>query len=78
MSGHLLGGAGAFEAVASVLAIRDQVVPPTINLTTPDPECDLDYVPNEARHVDVQYAMSNSFGFGGHNVVLIFGKPSQE
>jgi 3-oxoacyl-[acyl-carrier-protein] synthase II len=75
MSGHLLGGAGAFEAVASVLAIRDGVVPPTINLTNPDPECDLDYVPNGARAVDVHYAMSNSFGFGGHNVVLIFGKP---
>ena len=75
MSGHLLGGAGAFEAVASVLAIRDGVVPPTINLKHPDPECDLDYVPNEAREVDVEYAMSNSFGFGGHNVVLIFGRP---
>lgn len=75
MSGHLLGGAGAFEAVASVLAIRDGVVPPTINLTTADPECDLDYVPNEARDVAVEYAMSNSFGFGGHNVVLIFGAP---
>ena len=61
--------------MASVLAIRDDVVPPTINLTHPDPECDLDYVPNEARAVDVQYAMSNSFGFGGHNVVLVFGKP---
>jgi 3-oxoacyl-[acyl-carrier-protein] synthase II len=65
MTGHLLGGAGAIEAVASVLAIRDRVVPPTINLTDPDPECDLDYVPGEARSVDVQYAMSNSFGFGG-------------
>ncbi len=72
MTGHLLGGAGAVEAVASVLAIRDGIVPPTINLTDPDPECDLDYVPGEARTVDVQYAMSNSFGFGGHNVVLVF------
>ncbi len=75
MTGHLLGGAGAIEAVASVLAIRDRVVPPTINLTDPDPECDLDYVPGEARSVDVQYAMSNSFGFGGHNVVLLFRSP---
>jgi 3-oxoacyl-[acyl-carrier-protein] synthase II len=75
MSGHLLGGAGAFEAVAAVMAIRDGIVPPTINLTNPDPECDLDYVPNVARSVDVEYVMSNSFGFGGHNVVLVFGRP---
>src|SRR5665811_346288 len=75
MTGHLLGGAGAIEAVSSVLSIRDGVVPPTINLTHPDPECDLDYVPNEARDVDVEIAMSNSFGFGGHNVVLIFRRP---
>ena len=75
MTGHLLGGAGAIEAVVSVLAIRDGIVPPTINLTDPDPECDLDYVPGEARTVDVEYAMSNSFGFGGHNVVLVFRRP---
>jgi 3-oxoacyl-[acyl-carrier-protein] synthase II len=75
MTGHLLGGAGAIEAVASVLSIRDGVVPPTINLTDPDPECDLDYVPGRARSVEVQYAMSNSFGFGGHNVVLLFSAP---
>jgi 3-oxoacyl-[acyl-carrier-protein] synthase II len=75
MTGHLLGGAGAIEAVASVLAIRDGIVPPTINLTEPDPECDLDYVPGTARNVDVKYAMSNSFGFGGHNVVLLFRAP---
>jgi len=75
MTGHLLGGAGAIEAVVSVLAIRDGVVPPTINLTDPDPECDLDYVPENARKVDVEYAMSNSFGFGGHNVVLLFRSP---
>ncbi|MCJ7780326.1 MAG: beta-ketoacyl-ACP synthase II, partial [Acidimicrobiia bacterium] len=75
MTGHLLGGAGAIEAVASVLSIRDGVVPPTINLTDPDPECDLDYVPGTARSVEVQYAMSNSFGFGGHNVVLLFSAP---
>ena len=75
MTGHLLGGAGAIEAVASVLSIRDGIVAPTINLTDPDPECDLDYVPGTARKVDVEYAMSNSFGFGGHNVVLLFRRP---
>jgi len=75
MTGHLLGGAGAIEAVASVLSIRDGVIAPTINLTDPDPECDLDYVPGSARKVDVEYAMSNSFGFGGHNVVLVFRSP---
>jgi 3-oxoacyl-[acyl-carrier-protein] synthase II len=74
MTGHLLGGAGAVEALACLLAIRDQVVPPTINLHTPDPECDLDYVPNEAREMDVTTTLSNSFGFGGHNVSLILGK----
>ncbi len=75
MTGHLLGGAGAVESLACVLAIRDGVIPPTINYTTPDPECDLDYVPNEARRVKVNLAMTNSFGFGGHNVALIFGRP---
>ena len=74
MTGHLLGGAGALESLVCILAIRDGVVPPTINYTTPDPECDLDYVPNEARPVDVDKAMTNSFGFGGHNVSLIFAK----
>ena len=74
MTGHLLGGAGALEAIASVMTIKEGVVPPTINYTTPDPECDLDYVPNEARDVVVERVMSNSFGFGGHNVALIFGK----
>jgi 3-oxoacyl-[acyl-carrier-protein] synthase II len=74
MTGHLLGGAGAIEAIACILAMRDGVVPPTINLDTPDPECDLDYVPNEARTMPVDVAMSNSFGFGGHNVALIFRK----
>jgi len=73
MTGHLLGGAGAVESLMCVLAIRDGVVPPTINYTTPDPECDLDYVPNEAREMTVRRAMTNSFGFGGHNVALIFG-----
>lgn len=74
MTGHTLGGAGAVEAVASILSIRDGMAPPTINYTTPDPECDLDYVPNEARSMEIRTAMSNSFGFGGHNVALIFGK----
>ena len=73
MTGHLLGGAGALEAVLAVLAIRDGVIPPTINYETPDPECDLDYVPNEAREASVRHVMSNSFGFGGHNVSLVFG-----
>jgi 3-oxoacyl-[acyl-carrier-protein] synthase II len=77
MTGHLLGGAGALEAVASILAIRDGIVPPTINYTDPDPECDLDYVPNEARPLSVRYAMSNSFGFGGHNVSLVFARPDE-
>jgi 3-oxoacyl-[acyl-carrier-protein] synthase II len=75
MTGHLLGGAGALEALVCVLAIRDGVVPATVNYETPDPECDLDYVPNAARRVPVQAAMSNSFGFGGHNVALVFTAP---
>ncbi len=75
MTGHLLGGAGALESLVCVLAIRDGVVPPTINYETPDPECDLDYVPNTAREIDVGRAMTNSFGFGGHNVALVFGRP---
>lgn len=73
MTGHLLGGAGAIESIASILALRDGVLPPTINYQNPDPECDLDYVPNEPRKQDVGIVMSNSFGFGGHNAVLIFG-----
>ena len=72
MTGHLLGGAGALESLVCILAIRDGIVPPTINYETPDPECDLDYVPNEARRVDVSRAMTNSFGFGGHNAALVF------
>jgi len=72
MIGHLLGAAGSTEAIITILAMNHGVVPPTINLTHPDPECDLDYVPNEARQVKIQAAMSNSFGFGGHNSVLIF------
>jgi 3-oxoacyl-[acyl-carrier-protein] synthase II len=75
MTGHLLGAAGALEAIASILAIRDAVIPPTINYQTPDPECDLDYVPNEPREAEIRHAMSNSFGFGGHNVSLVFAAP---
>jgi 3-oxoacyl-[acyl-carrier-protein] synthase II len=74
MTGHLLGGAGAVEAVFSILAMRDGVLPPTINYENPDPECDLDYVPNQAREASLSHVMSNSFGFGGHNVSLIFSK----
>jgi 3-oxoacyl-[acyl-carrier-protein] synthase II len=74
MTGHILGGAGSVEAVFSILALRDQVLPPTINYETPDPECDLDYVPNVARELEFDHAMSNSFGFGGHNVSLIFSR----
>ncbi|HFC91823.1 MAG TPA: beta-ketoacyl-[acyl-carrier-protein] synthase II [Leucothrix mucor] len=74
MTGHLLGAAGGIEAIFSILAIRDQVLPPTINLTNPDSECDLDYVPNVARETKVDIAMSNSFGFGGTNGTLIFKK----
>ena len=72
MTGHLLGGSGGIEAVASVLAIRHNVVPPTINYRNPDPACDLDVVPNEARELPVNVVLSNSFGFGGHNVCLAF------
>lgn len=74
MTGHLLGASGAVEAIFSVLAIKESVIPPTINLETPDPDCDLDYVPNEARRQPVHAVLSNSFGFGGHNATLIFKK----
>ncbi|HIK38262.1 MAG: beta-ketoacyl-ACP synthase II [Geminocystis sp.] len=74
MTGHLLGGSGGVEAVATVLAIAHDLVPPTINLENPDPECDLDYVPHKPRHMTVNVALSNSFGFGGHNVTLAFRK----
>ncbi len=72
MTGHLLGAAGAIEGVACVLALRDGVIPPTINYQTPDPECDLDYTPNQAREVPLQVCLSNSLGFGGHNATLCF------
>lgn len=74
MTGHLLGGAGGVESVFSVLTIREGLIPPTINLDHPDPQCDLDYVPGQARRADVKVAMTNSFGFGGTNAVLIFKK----
>ncbi|WP_339206984.1 beta-ketoacyl-ACP synthase II [Bacillus sp. FSL W8-1143] len=74
MTGHLLGAAGGVEAIFSVLSIKDSVIPPTINLVTPDEECDLDYVANEARLKEVQVALSNSLGFGGHNATIIFKK----
>ena len=78
MTGHLIGGAGAVEAAICINTILNSIIPPTINLTHPDPECDLDYVPNVARHTPVNIALSNSFGFGGHNSTLIFKKYDEE
>ena len=72
MLGHLLGAAGALEAIISILSIKNSVISPTINYETPDPECDLNYVPNEAISKDLRYALSNTFGFGGHNSSLVF------
>lgn len=72
MIGHLFGAAGAVEGIATVLAVRDGILPPTINQTDTDPACDLDYIPNQARKADVEMAMSNGFGFGGHNAVVVF------
>jgi 3-oxoacyl-[acyl-carrier-protein] synthase II len=72
MTGHLLGGSGGIEAIAAVLAVAHNQVPPTINYSTPDPACDLDVVPNQAREHNVNVVLSNSFGFGGHNVCLAF------
>jgi 3-oxoacyl-[acyl-carrier-protein] synthase II len=74
MTGHLLGGAGGIEAIFTIFAIHEGVMPPTMNYETPDPECDLDYVPNEARETDLMTAMSNSFGFGGTNASIVFKK----
>ncbi len=72
MTGHLLGAAGALESIATILAIRDSVVPPTINLDDPDDELDMDVAAHKARPLDVPAALNNSFGFGGHNVALVF------
>src|SRR5690625_3056358 len=72
MTGHLLGAAGGVEAVISVKVINDNIIPPTINYETPDPNCDLDYVPNESRKQQVNAVLSNSLGFGGHNASLVF------
>jgi len=77
MTGHLLGGAGGLEAGIVTLALRDQIIPPTINYDNPDPDCDLDYVPNKARQTRVNYALSNSFGFGGTNAALLFKRYSE-
>ncbi len=74
MTGHLLGAAGGIEAIFSILALRDQVIPPTINLDNPGPECDLDFVANTARDLKLNFSMSNSFGFGGTNGTCIFKK----
>jgi 3-oxoacyl-[acyl-carrier-protein] synthase II len=72
MTGHLLGAAGGIESVITVLTLTKGILPPTINYDTPDPECDLDYVPNTARRAEVRVALTNSFGFGGTNASLIF------
>ena len=74
MTGHGLGAAGGFETIASVLALKDGIISPTINLNDPDPECDLDYVPHTARKANITLALSNSLGFGGHNGTLAFRK----
>ncbi len=78
MTGHLLGSGGALEACFCILAMKDSIIPPTINLSGPDPDCDLDYTPNKARSKEINISMSNSFGFGGHNSVLVFAKPDQD
>ena len=77
MTGHMLGAAGALEAIVCVKVLQDSVLPPTINYETPDPECDLDYVPNSARTAQVKHIMSNSFGFGGHNATIIISQYSE-
>ena len=77
MTGHMMGATGALEAIFCVQAVRDGVLPPTIHYETPDPECDLDYIPNEAREKKINLAISNAFGFGGHNAVLAIRKYSE-
>src|SRR5207245_6499863 len=77
VTGHCFGAAGAIEAMMCVRAVHDGVLPPTMNYEQPDPECDLDYVPNKARKVEIEYAMSNSFGFGGTNGALLFRRWAQ-
>ena len=74
MVGHMLGAAGGAEAVFTVMAIKDQIAPPTINYSTPDPDCDLDYVPNTARDMSINIGITNSFGFGGTNGTLVFSR----
>ena len=74
MTGHLLGAAGGIEAIFTILSIYDQVAPPTINLDSPDPQCDLDYAAHTAKQMPIKYALSNSFGFGGTNGTLVMGK----
>lgn len=78
MTGHLLGAAGALEAVIAVKTIQDSILPPTINYETPDPDCDLDYIPNSSRSANVRHVMSNSFGFGGHNATIILSRYGEE
>jgi 3-oxoacyl-[acyl-carrier-protein] synthase II len=74
MTGHLLGAAGAIELIATICALEKSYIPPTINYETPDPDCDLDYVPNQGRAADIQVALSNAFGFGGHNTSIAIRK----
>ena len=78
MLGHLIAAAGAVELIISIMALREGWLPPTINYEYPDPECDLDYVPNQKRPATLDHAMSNSFGFGGHNVSLVFSRPTDQ
>jgi 3-oxoacyl-[acyl-carrier-protein] synthase II len=74
MTGHIMGGTASFEVAVCVQALQTGILPPTINLDTPDPDCDLDFIPHKARHADVNVVMTNAFGFGGHNAALVLGK----